>query len=169
MKKYIEDNSKIIIVCSVVVVAVAKVAYVGMSYGAGNSPIYTRDELSEKVDNLEYDTGWVSLIPYIDPAFTYQDSRPPHIRRIGNVVYLRGAITGNTLEHGTTKTFIGGIPKIFRPSVNVVSSNAVGGFKAGSTYRLGITKYGDIGSSANSYGTLTNETLLYLDCVYFVN
>ena len=52
MKKFIENNSKIIIVCSVVVLTIAMITIASMSYAAGNNNIYTRDELSEKVDEL---------------------------------------------------------------------------------------------------------------------
>lgn len=73
--------------------------------------------------DFEFDTGWVSL-ELLNGAKQFTEGYDLQVRRIQNVVFMRGRITGLT-EHPTT---IAIMPEQFRPKDNysfrfVVPSN----------------------------------------------
>lgn len=71
MIKYIEKHSRLFIVLSVMVASIVVIALAGMSYATGNSPIYTRDELSERINDLENETEFSTLVYDSNTSKTY--------------------------------------------------------------------------------------------------
>lgn len=64
--------------------------------------------LLEKV----YDTGWIDL-PLGEGIQPYSPENTPQYRKIGNIVYIRGAVKGVTESNMT----IGILPEGFRPGM----------------------------------------------------
>ena len=69
------------------------------------------------LSNILYDSGWVDMSSYINTTnFSARIGQPPMVRRIGNVVYWRGAVYCTTAVNDTTAVIISGIPEQFRPT-----------------------------------------------------
>lgn len=63
------------------------------------------------VYEMTEDSGWKTL-PLATGIIAYSDAQTPQYRKIGPVVYLRGAVKGIT----TLSKIIGTLPEGFRPS-----------------------------------------------------
>ena len=90
--------------------------YEELMSGALYSTVFERlDALEAKVANLESivgtDTGWIDL-PLDSGVQAYNSNQTPKYRKIGKIVFLRGAVT-NILERNT---IIGTLPAGFRPA-----------------------------------------------------
>lgn len=69
-------------------------------------------ELQDRVDALDYDSGWIDL-PLATGIEAYSSNSKPQYRKVGKVVFLRGVVKGIT----ATGTVIGTLPPGFRPSM----------------------------------------------------
>lgn len=60
---------------------------------------------------VRYDSGWIDL-PLASGISAYSSSQTPQYRKVGNTVYLRGAVKGIKQD----KTIIGTLPTGYRPT-----------------------------------------------------
>lgn len=84
----------------------------------------TRYDGADKIADVTsgtYDSGWVD-IEWTSDFKDYSDLpyNGAQVRRIGNIVYLRGvAAPTNAIQGSTAITVMGNLPSQFRPDINV--------------------------------------------------
>ena len=73
-------------------------------------------DVQEQIATTPKDTGWRTLT--LSSEFTaYIQGKPPLYRRVGNTVYVQGAVSPTgAYEGGTTTHVIGNLPVGFRPT-----------------------------------------------------
>lgn len=62
MKKFILRNSKLLMVSSVIIIALVLITLMSVSYAIGGSTLYTRDEVSEIINNLQNDNDELNKV-----------------------------------------------------------------------------------------------------------
>lgn len=94
-----------------------------------------------------YDSGWIDL-PLKTGIQKYSDAQAPQYRRVGNAVYLRGAVKGIK----AVKTIIGTLPTAYRPTkvVSFTQNMSMSGGLA-NIARWQIQTDGDIEMQYNDY------------------
>lgn len=108
--------------------------------------------LSELIGELQ-DTGWVGVT--LGYGISEMSGRTPQVRRIGNIVYMRGRVTAITIweQHDSMIT----IPEGFRPEKDTpFIQSSTGSFR----YRMEIMTTGKVvanGITNNTYGNYTAE------------
>lgn len=129
-----------------------------------SSSVSLMNELNNKVDDFTEDTGWIEL--ELQNCEAYSDDTAPEIRKIGNRVFLRGAVTGITQPWTTIATISSG----YRPTVDhIFASTANNGLSIIATASIGIFySSGWIKVRALS-DTLTGDEMIPIDTCYLVD
>lgn len=108
--------------------------------------------LDTKVSNFSEDSGWINLT--LSGASAYDSDNTPAVRKVGNRIYLRGAIKG-----GTIGTAFAAVSEGFAPEQTVYLTTAImGGNSVVGTcvVEIGTDGFIKITSSSASLGT-TNK------------
>lgn len=71
------------------------------------------------------DTGWVDLSSYVNTTnFTIRPGFNPQARKIGNMVFFKGAVYCTTAPNSNITNLLTNIPNQFRPSQEIASAGA---------------------------------------------
>ena len=109
-----------------------------------------------------YDTGWVDISSYLDTskvtisATSESNNTTPYCRRVGDIVYMRGAVrVKNDLADGSSLAIFTSFPADFRPSPNMNMRIPIIGDTGLFFLRIGtsdtvIINYSDFQLNANS-------------------
>lgn len=92
----------------------------------------------------EYDTGWVDLSSYVNTSnFAIRSGFPPMARKIGNMVFWKGAIYCTTALSNTAKAnLLTNIPSQFLPPSEISSGGVHYGL--GTPYKIYIDNVGNL-------------------------
>lgn len=172
MKKVIEKNAKFLVLMCVLGVSIAIILKISFSLSIeNNSPIYTRDEISEKIDNLEsnaYDSGWVDLSSYLTTDFAGNSVWTFKIRKKDDIVYIEGIVKG-ALTDGTTEVIATNIPEEFIPSETVYLDVMIGNIGTLSHCRIDIRNDGQITSTYCDTPSIAAKSSIVFNNHYFLN
>lgn len=126
--------------------------------------------IKPQVDNLVIDTGWINFTLERGTAVA---GMSPAVRRVGNVVYLRGALSGITTTTQTTQVTICTLPENCAPAMEHYFTQLVGGTGASVGYtnvRFKVNRNRASGGNATivingSSGTINiNQTIPISTC-----
>jgi len=84
----------------------------------------TITDANGNVIGVQTDSGWQSIT--LDNGTQHADYAPCGVRKIGNMVYVRGVITPNTAipSSGSTATLVATLPAGYRPPYNMIMNGA---------------------------------------------
>ena len=111
------------------------------------------------------DTGWINL-PLADGIVAHSSNVTPQYRRIGDIVYIRGAVKG-VLATGTIAT----LPAGFRPAQTVpfVQNTSITNSHAAFA-RMIVSNTGEVKIESASEGVTYNETRWWpINCSFSLN
>lgn len=89
------------------------------------------NSIKPQVDNLVLDSGWINFQLEAGSAIT---GLAPAVRRVGNVVYLRGALSGITTTSQTQQITLCTLPEAYAPMMEHYFTHLVGGTGASVGY-----------------------------------
>ena len=116
--------------------------------GAGEYPHWRIDNAMKALygDNATFDTGWVAITP--ESGYTAGDGFG--YRRIGNVVYLRGKVSGS---YSTSYVDVTTLPEGVRPAVYSRFSGGAWATSSPVTFVINVTTAGVVSVGINGSGS----------------
>ena len=119
-------------------------------------------QLNQRITELSQDSGWINLT-LSGNATAYNESNVPAIRCIGNRVYLRGCIKGETEWNAT----VGSVPVAYKPAHrHIITTTAIYGSSC-IPVNLQITADGDIKTLAFG-NAISAAAMIPLDTEYSI-
>lgn len=142
---YTIDSFNNIVMTSDNVLAGTKISFIvykSVDGSAAETVVREVDELFVRVRSLEADTGWID-IPLYSGVEEFNAYNKPKYRRVGKVVYIRGAVKGKPTNENK---IIGTLPSGLRPTINHTYVQATSTYANDVCYftRLSVNVNGEI-------------------------
>jgi hypothetical protein len=114
------------------------------------------NEIKAVVNQVVEDTGWVDMSSYVNTAnFAVRPGYTPMVRKIGNVVYWRGAVYCHTSPNSTQADILTGIPSTYLPYLEQDGCGVH--FSSNTIYKIFISGIGAITVNEGATNIFTTQ------------